>query len=494
VGNANTILDPVSARHLLRRTGFGARPADVQAILDRQLTRGQAVDELMAFESKPIGLGGYYVEKIHAKWLKTMVRSRYPLQGKLVLFWHDHFATSNAKVDNLPTMGVHIDLIHTHCKGDFKAFVKAMNRDSAMILFLDTRRNLKESPNENYARELQELFTLGVYDFAGNPNYTQQDVVQIARAFSGWHDWGFRDYEHDYQSEFLAARGPKVIYQSTGGFGPGGAAFDVDGEGPQEIDAVTDIIFEHVDGDGKHTVARRMTRRLFEYFAYEIPDPIDQDHVGMIDQLIDESGFASSWDIAALLRAMFVHDRFYETAAPAPFVETTRKSVRWPVDYVVTALRLLSARLDKQGNERVRGQLSKMGQVLLEPPSVFGWEWELGWIGSAALLARYDFASYLTSIDEDGRHTFRPERQRVLVDGESVRLSSLTDPAGIVRAAADILGVPDLLTSDEHDALVAYLSDDGLNATIDLNDEQTLNEKLYGLFALMLQCPGYHVH
>ena len=115
-----------------------------------------------------------------------MVATPHPLQEKLTIFWHDHFATSNEKVDFPRLMGNQNGLLRRFCKGNLKDFVKAINRDAAMMEFLDTVRNVKEEPNENYARELQELFTLGVKDYDGNPNYDQADIVQIARAFTGW--------------------------------------------------------------------------------------------------------------------------------------------------------------------------------------------------------------------------------------------------------------------------------------------------------------------
>src|SRR5689334_2920754 len=191
MGDENTVLDAAGARHLLRRGGFGAPPEAVQSILDRGLTRGQAADELLAFGGKAFKPNGKYIEDSHNKWVKFMVKTQFPLQEKLVLFWHDHFATSNAKVQNTKLMANQIRTMHTMCKGSFKDFVKAINRDAAMIEFLDTVRNHKDIPNENYGRELQELFTLGVYDFAGSPTYAQEDIVQIARAFTGW------DYEYN---------------------------------------------------------------------------------------------------------------------------------------------------------------------------------------------------------------------------------------------------------------------------------------------------------
>ena len=487
MGDQNTVLDRAEAQHLLRRTGFGALPKDVKQILLNGETRGQAVDRLFAMRPTRLRPNGRSLEIAHNKWIKSLVKTRAPLRSKLVLFWHDHFATAQAKVQNLDLMADQMELLQTYAQGNLKQFVKQVNRNPAMMQFLDTVRNDKSVPNENYARELMELFTLGVYDFAGNPNYAQEDIVQIARAFTGWR-YNRREavldtLQHDFMADF-PERGAKVIFQSTGGFGAGGRSFTVNGEGAPEIDTVIDIIFQHRDTDGKNTVARRTARRLLEFFAH--PDPANS----VADAVVAASGFDTSFDIAALLRAIFVHDAFYESMAPAPFTASTKKSIKWPVDYVISTLRLLGMRLVGR-DQHVEGgsfvgifdELSNMGQVLLDPPSVFGWDWETSWISSATLLARYGFARDL--IASRGRGVFRPER---LID------FGLTDPGEIVDAVADVLGVQDQLTAAERTTLVDYLTDHGLTPSIDLNDSDVRNTKLHGLFALVMQSPAYQLH
>jgi uncharacterized protein (DUF1800 family) len=493
MGDQNTPLSESEARHLLRRATFGARPADVQDLVG--VTRGDAADQLLAFGTKAFKPSGKYIEDAHNKWVKYMIKTKFPLQEKLVLFWHDHFATSNAKVDNPKSMARQNQLLRANAAGDFKALVKAINRNAAMIEFLDTVRNHKDIPNENYARELQELFTLGVKDPNGNPNYTQQDIVQIARAFTGWdyeYNSGnavFHDYDHDYASEFENERGPKVIYQSTGGFGSGGRDFTSGGEGAAEIDTVIDIIFDHTHrdtpmGPAKKTVARRTARRLLEYFAHPNPDQT------VVDAVVTASAFESTWSIAALVRAIFSHDAFYASGAPAPFGAATKKSVKWPADYVVGTLRLIGMKLksryqyvDGGSYSTIRDQLTNMGQTLLEPPSVFGWDWETAWVSSATLLARYGFARDVTSARGAGASAFRPDKLMDL---------SLTDPGDIVDAVTDALGVTDQVTGGERSTFVDYLG--GPSAILHLDDYDTRNIKLHGLFALVMQSPAYQLH
>jgi len=491
MGGENDELLDADARHFLRRTGFGALKRDFDQIRSAHETRGHAADRFLAFAAKPPRFrpNGRDFSSAHNKWIKTLIRPRAPLQAKLVLFWHDHFSTAFAKVQDVALMADQIELLYTQCAGDMRVLVKSINKNPAMMEFLDTVRNRKAIPNENYARELQELFTLGVEDFAGNPNYTQEDIVQIARAFTGWdydRDAFLDDNRHDFMDDF-PARGPKVIYKTTGGFGPGGRSFTVNGEGEAEIDTVIDIIFQHRDTDGKNTVARRTARRLLEYFAH--PDPDD----AVVDEVVMNSGFDTNFNIAGLVRAILVHDAFYESGAAAPFTASTKKSVKWPVDFLVSTVRLLNIKL-KGKDQTLEGgnfasaldHLSNMGQVLMDPPSVFGWDWETSWISSATLLARYGFARDLTAARGRGGTSFRPER---LVD-----LGTRTAGA-IVDDVTDVLGVTDQLSGSERGALVQYVSDGGgANATVDLDDYDVRNTKLHGLFALVMQSPAYQLH
>jgi uncharacterized protein (DUF1800 family) len=500
MGDQNTTLDTAAARHLVRRTGFGARPTEVDAF--DGLQRGAAADLLLAFKPKGFKPSGATIEKSRAKWIKYMVKSHFPLQEKLTLFWHDHFATGYSKVLNTKLMALQNRTIRLNCKGDLRVLVKAMNKDAAIIEWLDTVRNHKEIPNENYARELQELFTLGVEDLRGHANYSQADIVQIARAFTGWDYDGdngkvfFDSDDHDTNAEFGGARGPKQIYGQAVAYGNGKLggfatpqAFD-NPEGVTEIDQVTDIIFAHTDTDGANTVARRTTRRLLEFFCHGGWATPTNAQIQIIDDLIQTSSFDTTFNVQALLRAIFTHDVFYETAPAPTGLPTPPKSIKWPVDFVVSTLRLTGVKgkgsdLVLEGGDYVslRDHLSNMGQDLLDPPSVFGWDWEFSWISSATLLARYRFARDLLMVHSGGGR-FRPERLMDL---------TLTDAGDIVDAVLAALGVADQVSSAERDVLVDYLG--GPGATLDLvNDFDARNEKLGGLFALVIESPVYQTH
>ena len=484
-----------NARHLLRRTGFGATRDAAQQLFDGNATLAAAVDSLLGFDGSKFKPGGKGIDDLHNKWVRYMIKTRLQLQERLVLFWHDHFATSYAKVEDVKLMALQNRLLRINCKGDFKAFVKAINKDAAMVEFLDTVRNRKKQPNENYARELEELFTLGVTaptpDAGGDAhNYDQEDIVQIARAFSGWgyNSKGEAEFDEDRHDQGDAienwnpARGPKVIFKKRGGFNnAAGQPFD-GGSYDQEIDNVIDIIFQHrygPSGNLRNTVADYIAKRLVTYFAH--PDPAQS----FVHSIVDASGFSTSWSIEALLRALFNHDDFYLSAtAPGG---ATKKSVKWPIDFVVSTLRLLGVKLkgkdqSVQGGEYqdIRGQLTNMGQVLFEPPSVFGWDWELAWASSSTMLARYSFARDVTSARDGGASSFRPE---LLID------LSLTDPGDIVDAVTEMLGLDDQITTNDRDDLKTYLG----AGPIDLLDDDTRNRKLHGLVCVLLQSPLYQL-
>ncbi len=511
MGDASTALSESDARHLFRRTSFGGttRRRDIDKAIGRP--RAEVVDDLVDFRPNKFRPTGKNIRAVHDKWLKTMVKSRRQLQERMVLFWHDHFATSDDVVLDPKEMAMQNRTLRIHCigaflprgaRGSFRDLVKAINKDPAMMDMLDTRDNRKDAPNENYARELLELFTLGVFDSAGNPNYTETDIKQIARAFTGWRvtgkdetwfDGGTGDTQdgtrcgttqtgrHDYSSCF-PDRGAKAIFRSTGMFGPGGRDFAANGEGAPEVDTVIDIIFEHRDTDGHNTVARYVGRRLFEHFAYANPN------IAVIDEIIAQSGFASHFLVQEFLRALFCHDEFYACSTPAG--AATRKSVRWPADFVAGTLRLLQIKptgrlgemfIDGGSRRRLRDHLTDMGQTLFEPPTVFGWDLEDGWLSSATMLARFAFARDVTAARGRGSTSFRPEKLVNL---------GLTDPGDVVDAVADVLHIREQLDADERQALIDYLGDGPLN----LYDFDYRNTKLNGLFALALQSPAYQLY
>ena len=499
----DTLLGAGDARHLLQRTGFGALPKEVARYAAH--TRGDVVDRLLDFSKKPFKPKLDTIEDLAASWFRYMLQAA-PLQEKLVLFWHDHFATDYNKVRGIPPMARQNALFRSYCKGNFKEFVKAVNRDAAMILFLDTATNRKTQPNENYAREFLELFTLGVFDAAGHANYAQQDIVNLARGFTGWvssRETGasnFYDQGHEYYlggAGDYAERGPKVVFVTPvdrpvppGGFPPGGRAFDDQGEGAQEIDRITDIVFDHVDSDGRSTVARRIARRLLEHFAH--PDPAQR----FVDRVIDDSGFAApgpeQWHLERLLRAIFVDDEFYPSTYPALHGGAPKpKSVKWPIDLIASTMRITKmkpcgkdAAILGLGDGFVE-QIARMGQVLFEPPSVFGWDQETGWISSATLLARYEFVSgVVRAVHKNGGTRFKMSK---------IVAASLETAGEIVDAVLGHFGVADGLEAADRDDLCAWLTNGGDASTVVVRD-YAVTYRILDMIVLVMQSAAYQLH
>jgi uncharacterized protein (DUF1800 family) len=487
MGNATTLLTEAETRHLMRRAGFGATTKELAKLVKRGHTRGELVDKLLKYKPKAIK-ASRDMREVTDRWLETMLKTKTPLLEKLTLFWHDHFATANSTVQDARQMAGQNALLRQMSKGNFREFLKRINKDPAMMDFLDTVRNRKKTPNENYARELLELFTVGVEDETGAPNYDQEDIVQLARAFTGWRldDKGvavFRESGHDFNAEY-PERGPKVVFKTRGMFGPAGVDLAGLGEGAIEIDYAIDAILAHRDSQGQSTVGRRITRRLFEYFAWAAPP------TALVDELLAASGFAATWDIAALVRTILVHDAFYESAIPGG----ATRSVKWPVDYVVSTLRLLGVRpkrrrhagLALEDSDALRDHLDDMGQRLFDPPSVFGWDWESAWVSSATLLARFRFARDVAAARVKGKQGFHPEK---------LMPKGLQAPADILAAASGLLGLGDRLGPEDQAVLLDYLTDGGTRVTLDLANDVDLRErKLHGLFALLLQSPAYQLH
>ena len=494
--NESKILTAGDAQHFLRRTAFGASASEVAKLVGQ--TRAEAADRALTFpiSKKSLG-GGSQIQRLQSRWIRLILKKNTPgLQEKLVLFLHDHFATSFSGVDIPILMSAQNQLFRKHCRANLKTLVKAVGRDGAMIEWLDTERNEKWEPNENYSRELLELFTLGTNDAGGASNYAQEDIVQIARAFTGWRWYGrglsYLDEDlHDFQSEF-PDRGPKRIFRDHGNFGSTGRRFDSEGEGENEIDRVVDILFEHRDTDGEFTVARRFAHRLLSFFTHDGYAELS-DAVNVVDDIIATSGFDQNWEIAPLVRTILIHDAFWETSGSDLSHPGARRSVTWPIDFLASAMRLLKMQpigrwqVIAAGEwEPVVDHLSRMGQELLAPPSVFGWDWEKAWLTSSTLLARQRLATDLSAARWGPRKgAFRPER---LLDKE------LRAPRAIAEAVAAACGINERLTESDYQILVDYLTEGFPDQEIDLSElgeESEIDRKIRGLFALMLSSPAF---
>ncbi|MFN8543832.1 MAG: DUF1800 family protein [Candidatus Binatia bacterium] len=500
-----------NAAHLLRRAAFGGTPSEVQAFFDAHGSVAEAVDTLLAFapsKKKPPGprdVDDYNRLKMQRWWLKIMIKSGTPgdaCREKLVLFWHNHLASGSRKQPTLKYMALQNSLFRLHARGNFKTLVREYNRDPANLYYLDGIENyasndgIHVNANENFGRELLELFTLGVSQLATDgladptkPNYTEDDVHNMARACTGWVDvkgkiglwsqdaWDGGRYDDDGDDQ----PDPMVLWgQPSNGYrideGVAGTPNDVLG-----------LVFDRTDDAGNNQVGMFLSKKLWTWYAYPAPAP------GMKALLAQfASVFASNdFELTPLLRAMWTHDEFYGDRAKT-------RSVRNPVDYAVGALRALGIRASNGkavgGAARELGdQLRFMGMDLFEPPNVAGWPGGLTWINSGTLLARLEFAKDLAAADFGSMRLALDH-----IEGLPLGQSS-ADPAVVVDAVVAQLGLdtgPVPLSVAQIAALVAYATDNGARTTLDLSDADTDDAriKVRGLVALALQTAEFMIH
>ena len=387
------------AKHLLERAGFGATPDEIQRLA--RLTPSQAVkqmvryaaipDKSQAFEdsgahdaglepfaaSRPaatdlakatgqaLGVkvkpgGNRRVQQVADRylywlrvsrlethrlgywWANRMLTTPRPFQEKMTLFWHGHFATTEEKVRDYRKLNIQIELLRQHATGKFRDLMVAVAKDPAMLAFLDAGVNLKGAPNENFAREIMELFTMGV------GNYTEQDIKEAARAFTGWNYNDLRFVINPQQHD----DGEKTILSRTGRF-----------TGEQVIDILLaqPVTAEYVSG------------KLYRYFVREDLSPAFQQRLGKL--LRD-----SDYDIAAFMETVLLSKDFYSQASVA-----TR--IKPPVELLISTYK-------KMGLTAVPGipdfneQSEMLGQKLFYPPNVAGWAHGRSWITPGLLLAR----------------------------------------------------------------------------------------------------------
>jgi uncharacterized protein (DUF1800 family) len=279
-------------------------------------------------------------------WADRMVATNRPLEEKIALFWHGHFATGEEKIRDYRKMEQQLALFHRHATGSFHELLVDVARDPAMLAYLDAAQNVKGAPNENFAREVMELFTMGV------GHYTERDIREAARAFTGWidDDLAFKldaDKHDDGQKTFLGR---------TGNF---------DG-----VDILTSILEQKV-------TAEFIAGKLYRFFVREeLSEPLH----GKLGALLRDNNY----EIAPLLRTLFLSRDFYS----APSFGTR---IKGPVELVVSTYRKLGVKR-LPGIPDLNVVSRELGQILLNPPTVAGWAQGRTWITPGLLLARGNFA------------------------------------------------------------------------------------------------------
>jgi uncharacterized protein (DUF1800 family) len=293
--------------------------------------------------------------ELRSWWLGRMREGRQPLLEKMTLFWHGHFATSFTKVNVAYFMWQQNETLRAYALGSFHEMLRAMTRDPAMIRWLDLGKSKAGEPNENFAREVMELFTLG------EGHYTEDDIKEGARAFTGHRidpttmEFVFQRRVHDY--------GDKKFMGRTGNF---------------NADDIVEIIL------AQNQCARFIAQRVWEYLAYEDPEPAVLDTIAATFR-------DSKYETKPLLRSIFLSQAFYSPRA-------MRTQIKGPVDWLVNACIALNTSLPAQ--PALDAILSRLGQLPFEPPNVRGWEGGKSWISSSTLVLRYNLAGYLTGSRE----------------------------------------------------------------------------------------------
>src|SRR5215216_3746578 len=395
--------------HLFRRAGFGATRDELEAALakgyeatlEALLHPEQAPDfeEDILFRSFPDFHETRKVDVAAAAWVWRMIHTQRPLEEKMVLFWHCLFATGNAKVENPPQMLAQINAFRRVALSDFRTILVELSKDPAMLFWLDNQLNTKDVHNENYGRELLELFSVGI------GTYTEDDVKSCAQAFTGWTfkppiptakpygrfkwEFEFRPDLHDFgEKEFLGERG------------------NFDGTD------IVDIVVK------QPATAQFIAKRLYLFFVSDTPDQ------AAIDELVDVY-FRSGYEIRPMLRALFLSDFFRSRSAYYAMVKS-------PADYVVGLLRLAQDfSFPKPGIYDVAFECRYMGQDLLNPPSVEGWHTGKEWIDTGILVERVNFAaSVVTDLGKPGI--------RKIVD--RIRAAGDLSPEDFLDACLDVLG------------------------------------------------------
>jgi uncharacterized protein (DUF1800 family) len=388
--------DRAAAQHLYRRAGFGARPEE----LDRALSEGleATLARVFADRTSPELLGSIQpllpageLELLQAWWMSLILDGGSPLRERMTLVWHDHFATSNDKVGDVRMMHAQNELFRAQGLGDFRALLKAVARDPAMLRWLDGDSNRSGHANENFARELMELFALGL------GNYGERDVQEAARAFSGWGISGrtsvFQPEHHD--------DGEKTLFGRTGRFG---------------CDDVLDLVLE------QPACAHHVARVLLE--AFVLADP-PADWVAELARVLHET----DWDVGRTLRTLLSSRLFFSAAA-------RRARIAGPVELVAVATRSIGARIAPL---RAARWASGMGQSLFRPPSVKGWDGGRAWIHAGAWIARHNA---FVELVKDAAREDELERFLDSAEREAVPASALGRllPDGAGQAFTEALG------------------------------------------------------
>ena len=432
--------------HLMRRAGFGATYAELEerAANGYEATVEELLDPIAQPDLEMDILERYFVDwkemnalEVNQAYLTyRMINTKRPLQEKMALFWHGILCTGNSKCEHGRQIQLQLDMFRELGMGNFDGILKGLSRDPAMVFYLDNCMSHKGSINENWGRELLELFSMGV-GMDGHANYSEDDIKEAARAFTGWtitnaiprYPYGryesafiYNPYDHDEEE--------KTFLGETGNFNG---------------DDIVSIICR------QQSAARFVSRHLYNFFvadevqvpAWQNTPPRDPEAIALLEQTYFDSGY----NLTAMLRVMFNSDFFKD----ARF-----EKVKSPTEVVIGTMRLVQDFTSpKLGLQPLANTIRYMGQDLMNPPTVEGWHTGAEWIDSGTLVERINFAA-----DQVGNTTL-PGVQEIVsrLDSEQV-----TSPDAIVDRCLELVGAYEL-APETRDQLIAYTSNSGSVAT-----------------------------
>ena len=454
--------------HLMRRAGFGATreeletraakgyEATVEELLNPESQNGSDRLEFFRYHPgyrRPItspGMGG-------AAWLHDLVSTGRVLEEKMVLFWHHVFATGTGKVDHYHELIIQIDMFREKGMGDYRELLLALAKNPAMIFWLDNCDNHSYAVNENWGRELLELFSMGV------GNYTEDDVRECSRAFTGWtlspmiprqaygrFDWEFEFQEEDHDD------GEKTFLGHTGNL-----------DGNDIIDIVC----------SQPATANFVARHLYNFFVADEPQvpswqdtpPNDPEAVDMLAKAFVDSNY----DMRSVLRVLFMSD-FFKNAQFA--------KIKSPAEVVVGTLRMVGGyEFPVPGIGERSKQAGYMGQDLLNPPSVEGWHTGVEWINSGSLMKRINFCADMVG---DVSH---PGIQSIV---GRIREKGTLGPEQLVDTCLDLMG-PLEVVSENRQLLVDHATEFGQLRWETEQDVSNSGEKIGELLQLVVSLREY---
>ncbi len=431
--------------HLLRRAGFGASRDEIEAkarqgydsVVHELLNPADdpGIDEDLMYRAYPSYFDKAAIETGQTEIVYRMINNRNQLKEKMALFWHTILCAGDNKVDNARTTSMQYDTFREKGMGNFKELLLWLSTDPAMLYYLDNIESHKTAVNENYGRELLELFSLGV-GMDNEFNYTEDDVKACARAFTGWNlaptipvfpygrtpfEFRFDPADHDY--------GEKTFLGETGNWNG---------------DDVVDIICK------QPSAARFVARKLYDFFvadeppvpAWRLSEPRDPDAIKQLEKAYFDSGY----EIKAMLEVLFTGDFFKGEAV-------RYAKVKSPADVVIGTMRMAQDHTEpKPGLFFVAMEPKYMGMDLLNPPTVEGWHMGREWINSGSLIDRINFASKI--LGDTSLPGIQSMVGRLMDQGENLSAEQLVD------GCLDLVG-PLTISDETRSELVGHVAQGG---------------------------------